>query len=124
MEALPITPAKASHQPAESPARQGFGDLFQVLLNEATLRLDSRPDVLPSLEIHRAAIDSERRFRPEPFAPAATGNQDHASNRDEWIPSDGTETVREPAEPAARGDEDDSHGDAAVRATEELIEQD
>ena len=43
MEAYLITPAKASHQPAKPQTERGLGDVFQVLLHEATLRFDARP---------------------------------------------------------------------------------
>ena len=38
MEALPITPEKASHQAAKPQGPRGLGDVFEVLLQEATIR--------------------------------------------------------------------------------------
>ena len=111
MEALPITPEKASHQPAKPPVRHGFGDLFEVLLHEATLRLPARPAVLPSIEIHRTTVESERKFRPEPFASPATDNRVRGSYLDAGPSTDRTETIREsarePAEARAPSADDD-----------------
>ncbi len=54
MEALPILPAKASHQTAEPEGPRGLGDIFATLLLEASTRLDARPADLAFFETRRS----------------------------------------------------------------------
>ncbi len=124
MEALPITPEKASHQPAKPQARHEFGDLFEVLLHEATLRLPARPADLPSIEIHRTTVESERKFRPDPFASAWTDDRDRGSHLDARLSNDDAETIREsapesaPETSAPSADDDRGEDDVTPSAAE------
>ena len=124
MEALPITPGKASHQPAKPQARHEFGDLFEVLLHEATLRLPARPADLPSIEIHRTTVESERKFRPDPFASAGTDDRDRGSHLDARLSNDDAETIREsapesaPETSAPSADDDRGEDDVTPSAAE------
>ena len=70
MEALPITPAKASHQPVKPQVRHGFGDFFEVLLHEATLRLPARPTDLAAFQTRQASDGPGRRLTAAETIPA------------------------------------------------------
>ena len=70
MEAFSISPVTASHQTAEPPGAprgtpqgpRGLGDVFAVLLREATIRLDARPADLASFETRRSSGEPPRKM--------------------------------------------------------------
>ncbi len=60
MEALPISPTKANAKSATAPVSGGLSALFQALLQESTLRLDTRASILPSMSTTREAFEPGR----------------------------------------------------------------
>lgn len=104
MEALPISPTKANAQPATAPVSVGLGELFQALLRENTLRLDTRASILPSVSATREAfepgLDAGRGPRPS----AAVEPQSRARNTDTRSRADDAEPAANPR-PAGHEDE-------------------
>ncbi|MEE9210056.1 MAG: hypothetical protein V3U23_06345, partial [Kiloniellales bacterium] len=118
MEALPITPAKASHQAAEPQAARGLGDVYRVLLHEASLRLDARPSLLASIEAQRATVDSGRAFGPRAFSSVEPGKGDPAPKAATRFATERTEAPQARTDVAGRDDAYDDDNDVAPFATE------
>jgi hypothetical protein len=78
MEALPITPEKASHQAAKPQGPRRLGDVFEVLLQEATIRLSARPADLAAFQSRRVNDEPGRRL-----TAAETVSADEAEDRRE-----------------------------------------
>ncbi len=138
MEALPISPTKANAQPATAPVSGGLSALFQALLQESTLRLDTRASILPSVSTTREAFEPGRdagrgpqpstafepearaystdtRSRTEDAEPVA--NPRPAGHEDE--PAEAEDTPETPAAPITATDNDAAPASDAAPETEE-----
>ena len=114
MEALPITPAKASHQPVEPQVRHGFGDLFEVLLHEATLRLPARPADLAAFQTRRASDEPGRRLTAaETISVVEAEDRREVSRFQTHTSTESATEVPERSEPVARDDAPAYEGDDA-----------
>ena len=109
MEALPILPVKASHQAATPQGTpqgpRSLGDVFQALLQEATIRLDARPADLAAFETRRESGEPGRRLT----AAATISSVDIEDRRDDSgfrtrTSRESTTEISERSEPVARDD--------------------
>ena len=117
MEALPITPAKASHQPVKPQVRHGFGDFFEVLLHEATLRLPARPTDLAAFQTRQASDEPGRRSTAAETISAVEAEDRRKDSRFQTQTSTESATeVPERSEPVARDDAPAYEGDDAKAA--------
>ncbi len=104
MEALPISPTKANAQPATAPVSGGLSELFQALLQENTLRLDTRASILPSVSTTREAFEPGRDAGRGPRPSAVVEPESRARSTDPRSRTDDAEPV---ANPRPGGHEDE-----------------
>ena len=110
MEALTLSPVKASHQTAEPQGTpqgpSGLGDIFAVLFEQATIRLDARPADLASFETRRTDSEPPRQASAtEAVSSAASQDwREDADFRADAVESD-TREARDPVEPRAPAEE-------------------
>ncbi len=129
----------ANAQPATAPVSVGLGELFQALLRENTLRLDTRASILPSVSATREAFEPGPDAGRGPRPSAAVEPQSRARNTDtrsraddaepaanprpaghEYEPAEVDDTPEAPSEPiTAAHDEDSAPAPDAAPETEE-----
>lgn len=141
MEALPISPAKASHQTAKPQGLSGLGDVFQALLQEATVRLEARPADLAAFETRRSTGEPTRRpsaaetlssfeaedRRAEAAVPHHRATDDVTESRNAAEPvvrDDPTPDDADDTEVAALTTDDDAESVAALRTDDAPLQSD